>query len=298
MSNNQTSLQIIEPRVHDLGGFSVRRVLPYQRRRAVGPFVFLDHMGPHEFPQGQSMTVRAHPHIGLATVTFLFEGAIVHRDNLGTIQEIHPGDINWMVAGSGISHSERSSHSRLHGLQIWVALPKEFEETAPSFHHHSKQSLPQFQIADSQIQLLVGTAFQKASPVKTYSDMFYFTVQTPSGKHFEFRPDVGHDIAVYVLSGEIQIEDRLVKAGTMAVYPLGTSGAYTVVSPGVATVVVLGGAPFLEPRVMWWNFVSSSQDKIERAKRAWAKGEISLPPEETDFIPLPEDHTLPSTPRD
>jgi len=288
MSNKQTSLQIIEARVHDLGGFTVRRVLPFQKRRAVGPFVFLDHMGPHEFPPGDGMVVRAHPHIGLATVTFLFEGSIVHRDSLGTIQEINPGDVNWMVAGSGISHSERSKVSSLHGLQIWVALPKEHEEVGPSFNHHPKQSLPEFSIDDTQIKVLLGSAFHMTSPVKTLSDMFYFTAQTPPAKQFEFRPSPDQELALYVLSGEILCGKQSVKAGAMAVYPLGVPCAYSVVSSKQATVIVLGGTPFLEPRFMWWNFVSSSQERIEQAKVDWTTGRISLPPEESDFIPLPE----------
>lgn len=275
--------QLIQPRQRDLGSFSVRRILPFHSCRSVGHFVFFDHMGPVEQAQ---MVVRAHPHIGLATVTYLFEGVITHRDSLGTRQDIHPGDVNWMIAGSGISHSERSAHEgQLHGLQIWVALPKALEEMEPAFYHHPGATLPDLDGEGWKGRLILGQAFGNRSPVQVQSEMFYFEAQMQPGSTLSFQPDRNHELGVYVVEGEVELENQNVSAGSMAVCNTGQSLAVRTL--GTSRVVVLGGEPLAEPRQMFWNFVSSRSERIEQAKLDWANGKIALPPDEVEFIPLP-----------
>lgn len=281
----------IEPRDRDLGGFSVRRVLPAARLRTVGPFVFFDHMGPADFPAGNGVDVRPHPHIGLATVTYLFEGEIVHRDSLGFEQPIRPGDVNWMTAGSGIVHSERTApevrahQHRLHGIQTWVGLPQAHEETDPSFFHHPADSLPEINQGDVTLRLIVGSAFGHTAPAKIFSPMFYLDAPLPAGATAAI-PDDHEERAVYVVEGAIRIDGATFPAGNMAVLAPGV--AIAIEAGEDSRVMMLGGEPMDGPRHIWWNFVSSSQERIDRAKDDWKNGRFGKIPGETEFIPLPE----------
>jgi redox-sensitive bicupin YhaK (pirin superfamily) len=283
---------VIDARARDLGGFSVRRLLPSTARRTVGPFIFFDHMGPAIFEAGAGIDVRPHPHIGLATVTYLFDGEIVHRDSLGSCQAIRPGDINWMTAGRGIAHSERTDPSRrqrasgLHGLQLWVALPTSHEETAPAFHHHPAASLPVLERDGAQLRVLAGTAYGATSPVETLSPLFYVDVVLPAG--CELALPSGHEErAAYVVDGEIGCGAERATAGRMLVFAPGGSGVLC--AEANARLVLIGGAPLDGPRHIFWNFVSSSPARIERAKQDWANGSFgTVPGDETEFIPLPQ----------
>lgn len=282
---------IVEGRTHDLGGFSVRRVLPSVQRRAVGPFVFVDHMGPARFGPGAGVAVRAHPHIGLATVTWLFEGALVHRDNLGNVQVIEPGEVNWMTAGRGIAHSERSrpedfaAGMRFHGIQTWVALPRADEEAEPAFFHHPGDTVPRVERAGVRLDVVAGTAYGVASPVRVHSPTLYVAATLQAGA--TQAVDTGHEErAVYVADGLLDIDGARLGSGQMAVF---TPGAAVVLEALADTrAMLLGGAPLDGPRHLWWNFVASVPDRIERAKRDWREGRFALPPGETESIPLPE----------
>jgi hypothetical protein len=289
---------VISPREKDLGGFTVRRILPYASHRMVGPFIFFDHMGPAEFEPGNGMTVRPHPHIGLATVTYLFEGKVHHRDSLGSSQHIEPGDINWMTAGRGIVHSERTpkellnlSH-RMHGIQLWVALPEEVEDIEPSFVHHPSKTLPEFSVGKTQVKLLLGEIFNKISPVKVLSDLFYFEAKIPKGEVFEFSSS-GREAAVYPVTGKIKIEDSEIECCTMAVAKTGSNIEVKALED--SKVMFLGGSPVGE-RFIYWNFVSSSREKIDEAKKDWKPGPRDesrrfkkIPDDKNEFIPLPEE---------
>ncbi len=289
--------QIIEPRQRDLGGFTVGRVLPFVSRRMVGPFIFFDEMGPSAFPAGEGIDVRPHPHIGLATVTYLFEGEILHRDNLGYEQVIRPGDVNWMTAGRGIVHSERTpadkraSGQSMHGIQSWVALPEEHEDTEPSFHHHAKDSLPVIENGGAHMRLIAGSAFGETSPVKTYSPMFYLGVEAGNGATIALPYDY-QDRAVYILSGSLEIEGDAYDAGRMIVFE--PDAAPLIKSRKKSTAMLLGGDQLGERRI-WWNLVASSDARIEAARAAWGEaaarnqfeGVFALPPGEDEFIPLP-----------
>jgi redox-sensitive bicupin YhaK (pirin superfamily) len=282
---------IIEPRKKDLGGFSVGRVLPYARRRHVGPFVFFDHMGPVELSPEQGMDVRPHPHIGLSTVTYLFEGSAVHRDSLGTIQVIKPGDCNWMTAGCGISHSERIPKemkipgTRIHGLQIWVALPKESEDVSPSFFHYPKHSLPSFEKDNIQVQVIVGELAGQRSPVHIYSPMFYYELKMKAGQKFSHLIPSTQEAAIYSVAGSYKITDQEISEHHMAVFEMGQPIQFEAIDD--LHCVVIGGEPFPEERLMWWNLVSTSPEKIQNAKKAWAEQTFPMVPGETEFIPLP-----------
>lgn len=284
--------RIIEGRRRDLGdGFVVARVLPAPFRRTVGPFIFFDHFGPVDYAPGVGFDVRPHPHINLATVTYLFEGEIMHRDSLGYEQPIHPGAVNWMTAGRGIAHSERSSAEMrrsgqtLHGIQAWVALPAEAEEVEPSFHHHPADSLPSITIDGAKRTLIAGTAFHAESPVKTYSPMFYIDVDAEPGATV-YLPNEHEERAVYIATGAIELGGELYEAGRMLIVEPGTEAAWRALE--ASRVMMLGGAPIGE-RHLWWNFVSSRPERIEQAKRDWAEGRFDAMPGETDFIPLPEE---------
>lgn len=289
---------VITARERDLGGFTVRRILPYAHCM-IGPFIFFDHMGPADFLAGQGVDVRPHPHINLATVTYLFEGKIHHRDNLGSDQLIEPGAINWMVAGHGIVHSERTpgdlrqTGSRLNGIQCWLALPDEYEEISPSFTHHPKESLPEFEIDKVKLKLLLGTAFSRKSPVKTYSDLFYIYAELPRNAKFRF-PVEDRESAVYVVSGKIRINDQEINHCAMAVAHPGND--FNIEALEDSQLMFLGGKS-VGQRFIYWNFVASSQDKIATAKAAWANGPgktgtrfPKIPGDDHDFIPLPETH--------
>ena len=284
--------RIFSPRPHDVGGLVVARVLPYVERRMVGPFIFLDHMGPAEMPAGQALDVRPHPHIGLSTLTYLFEGEMFHRDNLGNAVEIMPGEVNWMTAGRGIAHSERTSAlerkaaHRMHGLQCWVALPKAHEEIAPEFWHYGPDSVPQFAQGDCEFRLIAGEAYGERSPVRIYSPLFYVDVRMQAGASIEL-PDRYTDRALYVIDGSVEVEGEKTPSRNMIVF---RPGASIVVKAATAShLVFLGGEPFPEPRHIWWNFVSSSKARIEQAKDDWKAGRFArIPGDDQEFIPLPE----------
>lgn len=295
--NRMSKVQfLISPRERDLGGFSVRRILPYASHRMVGPFIFFDHMGPANFAPETGMDVRPHPHIGLATVTYLFEGQIRHRDSLGSDQLIEPGAVNWMTAGRGVVHSERTPEgvrvtgSRINGIQLWVALPEEHEEIKPSFVHHPKSTLPEFKIGNVEIKLLLGSAFDHKSPVVTHSDLFYFEARIPKGSHLKF-PIVGKEAAVYVVEGLVTMDAQSIGLNMMAVAEKG--GDLAVEGTEASRVMILGGSSVGE-RHIYWNFVSSSLEKIEMAKKDWAQGPREeserfkpIPGDDQEFIPLP-----------
>jgi len=285
---------IIDQRRRDLGGgLEVGRVLPYARRRMVGPFIFFDHMGPVTFPAGipRALDVRPHPHIGLATVTYLFEGEIMHRDSLGSEVAIRPEEVNWMTAGRGITHSERFEKARAlggtaHGIQSWVALPREHEEVEPSFAHHDAGDLPSFEEGSGRARLIAGEAFGMKSAVKTHSPMFYLHWVLPRGASARL-PTEYPERAAYVVSGTVQAAGQSVEPGQMAVFSPGVDVVLTAATDAV--VMLLGGEPLGE-RFIEWNFVASSKDRIEQAKSDWRAGRMKLPQhDDREFTPLPPD---------
>jgi redox-sensitive bicupin YhaK (pirin superfamily) len=291
---------VIDQRRRDLGGFEVGRVLPFQRRRMVGPFVFFDHIGPVDFPPGipKSIDVRPHPHIGLSTVTYLFDGEIMHRDSVGSEEAIHPGEMNWMTAGRGITHSERFERARakgdkLHGLQSWVALPREFEEVEPEFIHYGRESLPAVDEPGVFMRVLAGEAFGVRSDVRTHSPLFYLHWQLAEGAKVQM-PDTYTERAAYVAAGLVTVGTQTFSAGQMLVF---TPGASVAISAEVDSIVMgLGGEPVGE-RFVEWNFVSSSKERIEQAKADWRAGRMKLPDRDNqEFIPLPEDRPPPAPP--
>lgn len=292
--------RIIEPRMHDLGGgFIVRRVLPFHAHRSVGPFVFFDHFGPVEFDPGASFNVLPHPHIGLSTVTFLFDGAIRHRDSLGTDLVIEPGAVNWMTAGRGIVHSERTpdshrKHSQvMHGLQTWVALPRDEEDCAPAFIHHPADTLPAFRVGDVRVKVLAGSAWEHTSPVSFPWPILYVALETDSDADIILPAEMAIERALYVVTGGAQIDDAMVTEGRMAV--LGSNTDVTVKLAAGTKAMICGGAPMDSPRKMDWNFVSSDSAKIEQAKFDWtaameAGGSARfplVPGDEEEWIPIP-----------
>ncbi|MEA1648313.1 pirin family protein [Nitrospirillum sp. BR 11164] len=282
---------VIDQRRRDLGGFEVGRILPVAQRRHVGPFVFFDHMGPVDFPKGIPLErdVRPHPHIGLSTVTYLFDGEIMHRDSVGSEQAIRPGEVNWMTAGSGITHSERFEKARaeggaLHGIQAWVALPEADEETAPSFHHHGVDDLPTYEHGGLWARLVAGEAFGAKAKVKTHSPLFYVHWVLQPGTKAQL-PAEYPERAAYVAVGSVEVDGRTVEAGHMLVFTPGQPVLFTAVTPAV--VMLLGGEP-LGDRYIDWNFVSSRKERIEQAKADWRAGRMKLPDlDDKEFIPLP-----------
>jgi redox-sensitive bicupin YhaK (pirin superfamily) len=283
---------IIDARPRDLGGFTVGRVLPWVHRRSVGPFVFFDHMGPSALPPGQGIDVRPHPHIGLATVTYLFAGEIDHRDSLGVHQTIHPGAINLMIAGRGIVHSERSGPAArerggpLHGVQLWLGLPTAHERREPTFEHHPPETLPALAHGSVALRVLLGEAYGVRSPVTTLSPMFYVEARMPAGSRLAL-PLAPSERAAYVVEGTLHGEPEPVGSRHMLVY--GPGGAAELHALTDAHVMLLGGEPLDGPRHMFWNFVASSAARIEEAKRDWAEGRFPLVPgDEHERIPLPE----------
>jgi redox-sensitive bicupin YhaK (pirin superfamily) len=293
---------VIDARRKDLGGFEVGRVLPFHSRRMVGPFIFLDQMGPAEFAAGaEAINVRPHPHIGLSTLTYLFEGEIMHRDNTGATQAIRPGEVNWMTAGKGIVHSERTDPLKqaqggpMHGMQAWIALPTEAEEVEPSFHHHGEDDLPLYESGGLFARLVAGEAYGARAGVKTSSPLFYIHWELQPGVRTAPPPGTGNggysERAVYVAKGEIEVGDRVLGEGQMAVLEPHAEPVITANRP--STVMVLGGEP-VGPRLIWWNFVHSRQERIDQAKADWKAGRMTLPHEDDlEFIPLPD---VPSTP--
>jgi redox-sensitive bicupin YhaK (pirin superfamily) len=279
-------------RLHDLGdGFTVRRMLPVLQTRHVGPFVFYDHMGPAEFAAGKGMDVRPHPHIGLATVTWLFEGTIRHRDTLGSLADITPGAVNWMTAGRGIAHSERTppdarrSGQRMHGIQVWVALPRADEEVAAEFHHHDADSLPRIVQGGARLVLIAGTAYGKASPVKVFAPMFFIEAQLETGASLTL-PEEHAERGVHVIDGEVTWGDLTIGAAQMATQA--GESAPAVHANKATRLMLFGGAPLDGERYLWWNFVSSSRERIEQAKADWSAQRFGkIPGDDHEFIPLP-----------
>ena len=286
-----TILHVIDSRQRDLGGFVVRRVLPAGVRQMVGPFIFFDHMGPTRFAQGYGIDVRPHPHTALATVTYLFEGSLEHRDSLGTVQEIRPGDVNWMSAGRGIAHSERTPQAmrasgghEVHGIQSWVALPDGHEDGEPTFVHYSASTLPSRAGDGIDLTIIAGEAFGLRSPVITLWPTLYVHAQIARGAALEVPADHG-ERAVYVVQGELAIGEITLTEGQLAVLEPGTKVTLSALTP--ARTMLLGGERFPTPRFIWWNFVASSQERIERAKERWERRQFPEVPGETEFIPLP-----------
>jgi redox-sensitive bicupin YhaK (pirin superfamily) len=292
---------LIIPRAHDLGGFEVRRALPAPARQMVGPFIFFDHVGPAEFITGSGVDVRPHPHIGLGTVTYLYRGEFQHRDSLGTNQIILPGAVNWMVAGHGVTHSERTSvetrkgpHS-LYGIQTWVALPDDAEDVEPSFEHHGKEALPFLENEGVRLRLILGRAYGESAPVSTFSEMFYGDVVMAAGAALPL-PDDHEDRGVYVTEGAVTVAGQSFPSGQMMVFRPGDRIALKAGEQG-ARIMILGGATLGGPRYIWWNFVASTRERIEQAKADWRAGKwqdgrFALPPGDTDeFIPLPEERS-------
>jgi len=284
---------VIVPRTSDLGdGFTVRRALPSVQSRMVGPFVFFDHFGPTEFRSGNGMDVRPHPHIGLATVTYLFDGEIMHRDSLGTALPIRPGEINWMTAGSGIVHSERTATERrangdtLHGLQMWVALPAASEEMDAAFAHHATEEFPVIRDNGKTVRVVLGSLYGEKSPVVTTSETIFADVMLSAGSSLPL--DAGHEErAVYVIAGEIDVAGD--KFGPQKLLVFRPGDAITIRAVADTHLVVAGGAPMDGPRHIWWNFVSSRKERIEQAKADWAAGHFGkVPGDEIEFIPLPQ----------
>lgn len=282
-------LRLISPQRRDLGGFSVGRILPQAALRHVGPFVFLDQMGPATFPPGAGMDVRPHPHIGLSTVTYLFEGEILHRDSLGVVQPIRPGELNWMTAGRGIVHSERTGPETraaghcLFGMQAWVALPQAAEAAEPSFDHFQASEIPVVPFTGGQALVIAGRLGDAESPARSFSPLVYADVSL--SPQAQWQPKVSYaEVAVYVLSGSVSIDGQTVGAETLAMLP----GPHSrLASAHGARLMLLGGEPMPEHRHLWWNFVSSSPEAIEQAKSDWSAGRFPPVPGESDFIPLP-----------
>ena len=283
--------QFLPPRLHDLGGFSVGRLLPHAQRRSVGPIVFFDHIGPAVLGGEQPVAVRPHPHIGLATVTYLWEGAMMHRDSLGSVQEIQPGDVNWMTAGAGIVHSERTPERLrgvdhpFHGLQTWVALPVVHEDVAPAFAHHPKATLPVVEREGVTLRIVAGHAYGARSPVAVLAPTLYVSIDLAPGASIEVT-DEHEERALYPVSGELTLDGEALPLNTLAVLEPG--GRPLLRATTASRVMLLGGAPLDGPRFIWWNFVSSSREKIEAAKQRWKDGDFGQVPGETEFIPLPD----------
>jgi redox-sensitive bicupin YhaK (pirin superfamily) len=284
---------VIVPRTVDLGdGFSVRRALPSARTRMVGPFIFFDHFGPAEFRAGAGLDVRPHPHIGLATVTYLFDGEIMHRDSLGTALAIKPGEVNWMTAGQGIVHSERTgaekraAGSPIHGLQMWVALPKRHEEMSAAFAHHDVSEFPIVAENGKNVRLVVGSAYGSKSPVPVMHETLFADVHLKAGSSVPL--DAQHEErAIYMIAGEIDIAGDKFGQGQLLVFKPGD--AVRISAAQDSHFVICGGAAMDGPRHIWWNFVSSSRDRIEQAKADWKAGHFQkVPGDEIEFIPLPE----------
>jgi redox-sensitive bicupin YhaK (pirin superfamily) len=290
LSNPAVELIIVPP-TRDLGGFEVRRALPNRRRHMVGPFIFLDQMGPARFPAGEGVDVRPHPHIGLATVTYLFEGSLMHRDSEGNAIEITPGAMNLMTAGRGIAHSERTpadtrrQSSPLFGIQSWLALPTAHEEVAPSFQRFTADSLPVVEDGGLRARIIAGAAFGRRSPVSTASEWLYAEVNLAAGTSAPFEADQ-EERGVYVVEGAVEVAGDVFEAPQLIVFRPGDR--VTITAARDARLMFLGGAGIDGPRYIWWNFVSSSKERIEQAKADWKEGRFKGVPGETEFIPLPD----------
>lgn len=289
MSNIQL---IIDERPADIGNFLVGRLLPFREKRTVGPFAFIDHMGPAVLEKGQNLDVAPHPHIGLSTLTFLFEGSMMHRDSLGTEIEIQPGAVNWMTAGRGIVHSERTPNylrnerKTLHGLQIWVALPKELEEMEPQFAHVAAVDLPQWKQGGLHFKLIAGEAFGKTSPVPVFSPLYFIEIKSTARQVVSIGSELFGESALYILEGTIYSEGNSYEAKHILVAK--DSQLCSFEMEANTSVYIFGGQPFEEERFMFWNFVSSRKERIEEAKQMWEAQAFDKVPGETDFVPLPK----------
>ena len=282
---------IVKPRERDLGSFSVRRLLPGFPTRHVGPFVFVDHMGPLALPPGEGVDVRPHPHIGLATVTWLWEGALMHRDSLGSVQRIAPGEVNWMTAGRGIVHSERSAADdrargvRLHGMQTWVALPVGLEEADPAFVHVEATALPTFRHDDADVTVIAGHAFGRRAPTPVVSDTLYASATFASAGKLAL-PAEHEERSVYAVDADLAVDGEPLPRHHLGVIEAGRTA--TITARGAARAMLIGGARLDGERFLWWNFVASTRERIERAKDDWRERRYAPVPGETEFIPLPE----------
>ncbi|NVK04634.1 MAG: pirin family protein [Flavobacteriia bacterium] len=290
MSN--TSI-IIEERARDIGDFLVGRLLPFRKKRMVGPFIFIDHMGPSTIKEGSYLDIGQHPHIGLSTLTYLFEGEAIHRDSTGAVQRITPGSVNWMTSGSGAVHTERTPEDHrdgearnMHGFQIWVALPKEKENMPAEFHHIAKNALPEWQQDNLTIKLIAGEAFGRKSPVPVHSHLFMLKVQAEEDTHLDFNGKLEGEIGIAVVEGTVTACDETVDKGQMLVSNAEGKCAFQVAKGSL--LLIFGGKPFPEERNIWWNFVASDPETIEDAKKRWENGDFKMVPGETDVIPLPK----------
>ncbi|MDR7212382.1 pirin family protein [Flavobacterium piscis] len=285
---------IIEERAASIGNFMVGRLLPFREKRAVGPFVFIDHMGPAHLNQYQNMDVPPHPHIGLSTLTFLFEGSIMHRDSLGTELEIKPGAVNWMTAGKGIVHSERTpeylrhSDKILHGLQIWVALPKELEQMEPNFAHVETDAIPNWEENGVSYKLIAGEAFGKKSPVPVYSPLYFIEIKSTKAQKINIGKDLFGESGLYILEGSIKSGEYVYDPKQILITNDSTLCEFEIAEN--TTVYIFGGTPFPEEHFIFWNFVSSDKNLIEKAKKDWTEQTFPKVPGETEFVPLPTPH--------
>lgn len=283
---------IIEERPSDIGNFLVGRLLPFREKRTVGPFAFIDHMGPALLSDHENLDVGPHPHIGLSTLTYLFEGSMMHRDSLGTSIEINPGAVNWMTAGKGIVHSERTpdrlrtSEKSLHGLQIWVALPKVLEDMEPSFTHVEAHELPAWEMDGVQIKLIAGDALGKKSPVPVYSPLYFIELKSTHKQHINLLGQLYGESGLYILEGSIESDGNTFLPKQLLVTKDASTCGFTMNEN--TTVYIFGGEPFAEPRHIYWNFVATSAERIEEAKERWIKQEFPTIPGETGYVPLPE----------
>lgn len=283
---------IIPERAADIGNFEVGRLLPFRSRRAVGPFVFIDHMGPKFLKPGEALDVAPHPHIGLATLTFLFEGAIMHRDSLGTEIEITPGAVNWMTAGKGVVHSERTpdrlreESKSLHGLQIWIALPKELQDMSPNFQHIEAKEIPSWKEGEVGFKLIAGTYGDRKSPVSVYSDLYFIEIESKEGATIDIGDNLFGESALYILEGAIESEGHVFEKKQILVAKDAKLCSFTLQTN--TKVYIFGGTAFEEERHIFWNFVHSDKEVIEKAKAAWKAQAFDKVPGETDFVPLPE----------
>jgi redox-sensitive bicupin YhaK (pirin superfamily) len=284
---------VIQSRPRDLGGFSVRRALPSPLRRLVGPFIFFDHMGPVTFGAGQGIDVRPHPHTALATITYLFEGEFVHRDSLGSTQAIRPGDVNWMIAGRGIVHSERTSQEvrarggPVHGLQTWVAFPLKDEDTPPRFEHHPSSAMPAVELPGAHLRIVAGSAYGRTAPTGVLSPTLYAHALLDEGATLPID-DTHEERAVYVVDGAVECDGERFESGSMIV--LEPHARAAVLAHGAANLMLVGGASLDGARHIYWNFVASSKERIERAKADWREGRFpKVPGDDVEFIPLPDD---------
>ena len=283
---------IIEERAADIGNFMVGRLLPFRQKRAVGPFVFIDHMGPAKLNERENLDVLPHPHIGLSTLTYLFEGAIMHRDSIGSVVEITPGAVNWMTAGKGVVHSERTpehlrhSEKNLHGLQIWVALPKALEETAPSFTHIAAAQLPEWEENGVHFKLIAGEAFGQKAGVPVYSPLYFLEIKNTAPATVNIGQHLYGESALYILEGSVTDGDHsfgpkqilIAKDAQLCRFEMAEN----------STVYIFGGEPFPEERFIFWNFVASSKERLEKAKQDWIAQRFPKIPGETEFVPLPQ----------